>query len=70
MKATERDEVKSFGSLEPLQAIGHVSSQSPCDLVRRPAHRDKPLDGWDTVPDTGMSGPPAVSSRSLSCLRV
>jgi hypothetical protein len=37
VKTTERDEVKSFRSLEPLQAIGHiviVIHLRPCPKTR------------------------------------
>jgi hypothetical protein len=41
VKATERDEVKGFGFLEPLQAVGHGAIVTPLGPCREPAHRDK-----------------------------
>jgi hypothetical protein len=41
VEATEGDEVKGFGFLESLQAIGHGAIVTPLGPCRGPAHRDK-----------------------------
>jgi hypothetical protein len=53
VEATECDEVKGFGFLESLQAVGHGAIVTPLGSARGPAHREIAADSGG--PPTGHS---------------
>jgi len=71
VEATERNEVKGFGFLEPLQAGRHgaiVTSLGPCP---GPAHRDDAAMNVAQLPyqDKAATSVP-IESRGFPCLRI
>jgi hypothetical protein len=63
LDATERNEVKGFGFLEPLQAVWNGVIVTPLSLCRGPAHRDKAAMNGAQLSE--MSGPPAQKGLAV-----